>query len=68
MDWNALIRRRIFDGESPLYGMVANKEIKYKNEEQNREYSARVDIYLLDLDEAVVALGLLLWGRLQHIQ
>ena len=64
MEWNALIG--IFNGKSALYGMVTDKKVKYKNEEQNWENSARIHINLLDLDEAVLGLGLLFyWGRLQ---
>ena len=66
MEWTALIG--IFNGKSALYGMVTDKKVKYKNEEQNGKNSARVNINLLDLDEAVLGLGLLLyWGRLQKI-
>ena len=63
MEWNALIR--IFDGESALYGMVTDKKVKYKNEEQNWEDSARINVNLLDLDEAVALWFLLYWCRLQ---
>ena len=58
MEWNVL--HRIFDGESALYGMVADKKVKYKNKEENGENSAGVNINFLDLGQTVLAFGLLL--------
>ena len=58
MEWNALI----IDGESALYGVIANKKIENKDKEEDWKHSARVHINFLDLHEAVTTLCLLLHG------
>jgi len=59
MEWNALIR--IFDWESTFYSMVADKKVKYKNEEQHGENSSWVNINFLDLGQTIAPFILFFW-------